>query len=209
MSDSKTDRSGNAASGELLTRALVENGISEVSLVLLDDLIVLERNLPWRVEMAIQRLAKDLKVLPMFRGESDDGIRRMKLQIVQDILRPLRQPEFLRDLVVNCHVIASHVQSVRSEDIESALVDAFPLGALLPTSQLIFTELERLRELDRKAPGQRRGPAAGRRGQAHPDVGGAAPGGRGRQGRPALPRRRSTPAGSSGSTSCPPMSSTS
>ena len=103
--------------------------------------------------MAIQRLAKDLKVLPMFRGESDDGIRRMKLQIVQDILRPLRQPEFLRDLVVNCHVIASHVQSVRSEDIESALVDAFPLAALLPTSQLIFKELERLRELDRKAPG--------------------------------------------------------
>ena len=153
MSDPKTDRSGNAASGELLTRGLVENGINEVSLVLLDDLIVLERNLPWRVEMAIQRLAKDLKVLPMFRGESDDGIRRMKLQIVQDILRPLRQPEYLRDLVVNCHVIASHVQSVRSEDIESALVDAFPLGALLPTSQLIFKELERLRELDRKAPG--------------------------------------------------------
>jgi hypothetical protein len=153
MSDPRTDRSGTAASGELLTRALVENGISEVSLVLLDDLIVLERNLPWRVEMAIQRLAKDLKVLPMFRGESDDGIRRMKLQIIQDILRPLRQPEFLKDLVINCNVIARHVNSVRQEEIENALVDAFPLNALLPTSQLVFKELERLRELDRKAPG--------------------------------------------------------
>jgi HEAT repeat protein len=153
MSDPKTDRSGTAGAGELLTRGLVGNGISEVSLVLLDDLIALERNLPWRVEMAIQRLAKDLKVLPMFRGESDEAIRRMKLQIVQDILRPLRQPEFLKDLVVNCHVIAGHVEGARPEDIENALVDAFPLEALLPTSQLIFTELERLRELDRKAPG--------------------------------------------------------
>jgi HEAT repeat protein len=153
MSDPKTDRSGTAGAGELLTRGMVGNGISEVSLVLLDDLIALERNLPWRVEMAIQRLAKDLKVLPMFRGESDEGIRRMKLQIVQDILRPLRQPEFLKDLVVNCHVIAGHVEGARPEDIENALVDAFPLEALLPTSQLIFTELEHLRELDRKAPG--------------------------------------------------------
>jgi HEAT repeat protein len=89
----------------------------------------------------------------MFRGESDEGIRRMKLQIVQDILRPLRQPEFLKDLVVNCHVIAGNVEGARPEDIENALVDAFPLAALLPTSQLIFTELEHLRELDRKAPG--------------------------------------------------------
>jgi HEAT repeat protein len=153
MSDPRTDRSGTAGAGELLTRGLVDNGISEVSLVLLDDLIALERNLPWRVEMAIQRLAKDLKVLPMFRGESDEGIRRMKLQIVQDILRPLRQPEFLKDLVVNCHVIAGNVEGARPEDIENALVDAFPLAALLPTSQLIFTELEHLRELDRKAPG--------------------------------------------------------
>jgi len=54
--------------GELLTKALVEQGISHVSTVFLDDIIVLEKNLPWRVEMAIQRLAKDLKVLPMFRA---------------------------------------------------------------------------------------------------------------------------------------------
>jgi len=153
MSDPKTDRSGDAASGELLTRALVEHGISDVSLVLMDDLIVLERNLPWRVEMAIQRLAKDLKVLPMFRSESDDGLARMKRQIVQDILRPLRRPEYLKDLVVNCHVIARHVRNVRPEDLEGAVVDAFPLEALLPTSHLVSREFGHLRELDRKAPG--------------------------------------------------------
>ena len=152
MSDPRTDRSANAASGELLTRGLIEHGINDVSLVLLDDLIVLERSLPWRVEMAIQRLAKDLKVLPLFRGESDDSITRMKLQIIRDILRPLRQPEFLKDFVVNCCLIARHVRTVRQEDIEKAVVEAFPLEALLPTSQLLFQELERLRELDRKNP---------------------------------------------------------
>jgi hypothetical protein len=153
MSDPATDRSGQAAAGELLTRGLVENGVSDVSLVLLDDLIALERSLPWRVEMAIQRLAKDLKVLPLFRSESDDGIRRMKLQLVQDILRPLRRPELLKDFAANCHVIAHHVGTVRQEEIESAVVAAFPLEAILPTCRLLFQELERLRELAQKSPG--------------------------------------------------------
>jgi hypothetical protein len=112
MSDPTADRSENVQVGEILTRALVAHGISEISTVFLDDIIALEKNLPWRVEMAIQRLAKDLKVLPMFQGESDETIKKMKLQIIQDIIRPLNQPEFLKDLTVNCHVIAKHVKHV-------------------------------------------------------------------------------------------------
>jgi hypothetical protein len=103
----------------------VEQGISDISTVFMDDIIVLEKNLPWRVEMAIQRLAKDLKVLPMFRGESDEAIKRMKLQIIQDILRPLKHPEFLKDLIINCYVIAQHVKNIQEEDIEK-VTRSFP-----------------------------------------------------------------------------------
>jgi hypothetical protein len=153
MSDPRVDRSKTTAVGELLTRALVEQGITEISTVFLDDIIVLERNLPWRVEMAIQRLAKDLKVLPMFRSETDEGIKQMKLQIVQDILRPLRQPEFLKDLIVNCYVIVRHVTSISEEEIESAVIQSFPLNTLLPTSRFIFDEMHHLRELSGRDPG--------------------------------------------------------
>ncbi|MGE5256407.1 MAG: HEAT repeat domain-containing protein, partial [Hyphomicrobiales bacterium] len=152
MSDPTADRGENAKVGELLTRALVEQGISEISTVFMDDIIVLEKNLPWRVEMAIQRLAKDLKVLPMFRGESDEAIKRMKLQIIQDILRPLKHPEFLKDLIINCYVIAQHVKNIQEEDIEKVIIEAFPMDTLLPTSQFIFKELNRLREIGAKDP---------------------------------------------------------
>ncbi len=147
MSDPTADRGQNAKVGAMLTRALLDRGITEISCVFMDDIIVLEKSLPWRVEMAIQRLAKDLKVLPMFQGESDEGIKRLKLQIIQDILRPLKHPEFLKDLIVNCYVIAQHVKTIREEDIEKVIIDAFPLNALLPTSQFIFAELGRLREI--------------------------------------------------------------
>jgi len=152
MSDPKADRGEDARIGELLSNALVEQGITEISTVFMDDMIALELNLPWRVEMAIQRLAKDLKVLPMFQKQSDKAIREMKLQIIQDIIRPLRHPEFLKDLIINCYIIARHVEDVETEDIEKVIIDAFPMDTLLPTSRYIFDELNRLREMNAETP---------------------------------------------------------
>jgi len=150
MSDPKADGGQGSKVGQVLSAALVEHGITEISTVFMDDLIMLELNLPWRVEMAIQRLAKDLKVMPMFQSGSDEQIRTLKLQIIQDIIRPLRHPEFLKDLIINCYIIAKHVDSVETEDIEQVIIDAFPLNTLLPTSQFIFEELNTLRETHSK-----------------------------------------------------------
>ncbi len=152
MSDPAAERRENAKVGELLTRALIDRGISGISTVFMDDIIVLEKNLPWRVEMAIQRLAKDLKVLPMFRAESDAAITEMKLQIIQDILRPLKHPEFLKDLIVNCYIIARHVKNIEEEDIEQVIIDAFPLDKLLPISHSVFEEMHRMREMSAQDP---------------------------------------------------------
>jgi HEAT repeat protein len=146
MSDPKADSSEGTKTGDLLSNALAEHGISEISTVFMDDLIMLELNLPWRVEMAIQRLAKDLKMLPMFQSESDENIRALKLQIIQDIIRPLKHPQFLKDLIINCYIIAKHVESIETQDIEQVIIEAFPLNTLLPTSQFIFEELNELRE---------------------------------------------------------------
>jgi len=146
MSDSTADSGQGSEIGQLLSNALAEHGITEISTVFMDDLIMLELNLPWRVEMAIQCLAKDLKMLPMFQGGSDENIRTLKLQIIQDIIRPLRHPEFLKDLIINCYIIAEHVDGIEKEDIEQVIIETFPLNTLLPTSQFIFKELNTLRE---------------------------------------------------------------
>ncbi|UCE52953.1 MAG: hypothetical protein JSV31_27475 [Desulfobacterales bacterium] len=152
MSDPKADRSAHAKSGKLITNTLIEHWITEISTVFMDDMIALELNLPWRVEMAIQRLVKDLKVFPMFKSESDDAIRDMKLQIVQDIIRHLKHPEFIKDLIINGHMIAKHVETVGTEDIEKVLIESVPLDTLLPTSRYIFDELNRLEEMNAQTP---------------------------------------------------------
>jgi len=152
MSDPKADTGERDKIGELLSNQLIENDITEISAVFVDDLIMLELNLPFRVEMAIQRLAKDLSVMPLFKNKDQEGIRTMKLQIIQDILRPLKHPEFLKDLIINCYIIAQHVEDLETEDIEKVIIDGFPLDSLLPTSRYIFEELDRLREMKVDSP---------------------------------------------------------
>lgn len=144
MSDPKVDRQETSKVGDLLTNALVENGITEISTVFISDRIELGQDLPWRVEMAIQRLAKDFMVMPMFKNVSTDVLSKLKMQTIADILRPLRHPRLYSDFLVNCHVIAREVKDVPSEEIERMIVDAFPLEQLIPTSHFTFAELGRL-----------------------------------------------------------------
>lgn len=146
MSDPARDRGIEGEVGSLLTSALVEHGITEVSAIFVDDLIIFELKLPWRVEMAIQRLAKDLKVLPLFKDKTAEEIQEIKINIIRDIMRPLREPHMLKDIVVNAHVIARNVSAVDAEDLEQTIVKTFPMEILLPTSRYVFEELTRLKE---------------------------------------------------------------
>ena len=147
MSDPLADTDDKNQIGEVLSRTLVEHGITEISTIFVNDLIVHELNLPWQVEMAIQRLAKDLKVMPLSRTASGEDFHKMKLQIIQDILRPLDHPELFKDLLINCYLIGQSTEDLEVEDIEKVIIDGFPIESLLPTTRLIFEELERLREM--------------------------------------------------------------
>ncbi|CAB1064973.1 ClpB protein [Olavius sp. associated proteobacterium Delta 1] len=152
MSDPKADRAENKKMGELLTQALVEHGISEISTVFMDDMIVLEKNLPWRVEMAIMRLTKDLKVLPMFKAKSDEAILGLKIKIIRDIIRPLKYGQYLKELLINCYIIAEHLEDITAEEIEDVIITGIPEPLLLQTAQFVFEELKNLKELKDKDP---------------------------------------------------------
>lgn len=144
MGDPHVEQRDRGTPGQYLTGALVTKGIIEISAVFLDDMVRFERALPWRVEMAIQRLAKDLRVMPMFQGIGDASFKNMKREIVSDIIRPLRHPKFLNDFLVNSYIIAKHVKDIESEDIEEMLVEVFPFNQLIPTVQYTFKEFESL-----------------------------------------------------------------
>lgn len=150
MSDPKADSGADHKMGEILSKALARNGIKEISTVFMDDIIVLEKNLPWRVEMAIQRLTKDLKVMPMFKEKSDDIILQLKVKIIHDIIRPLKYGEYLKELLVNCYIIAEHVDNIEAEDIEEIIIGGIPDHLIMPTAQHVFKDLKELKDLRSK-----------------------------------------------------------
>ncbi len=146
MSNPEVDRASDKNAGRILTNELVKHNITEISTVFANDQLNFEKNLPWRVAMAMHRLAKDLNLLPMFKGINPDVIRKMKQQSVQDIIRPLAHPQLLNDFLVNCYIIAEHVVNMEPREIEQIIVDAFPAQMLLPASQYTFSELDWLKK---------------------------------------------------------------
>ncbi len=152
MSDPRVDHKEFEKKGEYLTNALVEGGITEISTIFLDDIVSLETKLPWRVEMAINRLAKDLRIMPMFKGVSSEAVKKLKRQTMQDIIRPLNHPSYLNDFLTNCYLIAQTVQGIEPGEVEEIVLHTFPSEMLIATSQLTFKELEYLNKLKAENP---------------------------------------------------------
>ncbi len=66
--------------------------------------------------------------------------------IIIDILRPLKHPDLLKELIVNCYVIVENVKHLELDEIEQTLVNAFPIPFLHATSLSIFKDIEKYKE---------------------------------------------------------------
>jgi hypothetical protein len=139
MGEPIADSTDGSKLGEYLTKALIDLDITEVSTVFKTDIVLLRGKLPWRVSIILRRLAKDMKVIPMFRSASVDKIKEIKSQIIEDIIRPLNNPDLLRDLIVNGDVIVSHLaQSLETNELEQMFINSLPAYTVVPVSQAVF-----------------------------------------------------------------------
>jgi len=125
--------------GEYLTKALADLDITEVSTVFKTDIVLARGKLPWRVSIILRRLAKDLKVVPMFRSASAEKMKLIKKQIVEDIIRPLNNFDLLRDLIVNCDVIVDHISHLMDVDeMETLMINSLHVDEVVPISSAVF-----------------------------------------------------------------------
>jgi hypothetical protein len=75
----------------------------------------------------------------MFHLASVDKIKLIKSQIIDDIIRPLNNPDLLRDLIVNGDVIVSHLeQSLEPNELEQMFINSLPAYAIVHVSQAAF-----------------------------------------------------------------------
>ena len=99
---------------------LQERGIKNVSFVFNEDLIRLERNIPWRAWIALSRLNKDISLIPILRNLEQEDLKTVQREIVSDVLRPLQDPKLSFATLVNSDLIHSKV--MEEEEIEEDIV---------------------------------------------------------------------------------------
>jgi hypothetical protein len=119
-----------AANG--IAQRLAENRIHHISVVVVEDRIS-GRGLSWRVEMALTRLRKDLSVIPLYEHLSGEELRRVRLQVFRDVVRPLRQVGLIRELLENCDRVIEAVEEFSEDqlaEIETQVLASVPEASL-------------------------------------------------------------------------------
>jgi len=130
-----------------LIAILRENRIFSVSIIFEEDMLGGKRRLPWRVELAITRLSKDLATIPMYRDISAERRQIIKLQIFEDIFRPLRRADILAEVLFNIDLIEEilhQIEELEQLDVEQEVIDILPHAMLIMTADELMHDYKSL-----------------------------------------------------------------
>lgn len=127
-----------------VTQALLDRHIFSVSTLFEADVVGRERRLAWRVELALSRLGRDLHLLPLYKRASREKIQETKIQLIDEVIRPLRTPKLLADLLVNCDVLARDIVVLKEAQIEREIIAQIPPQLLAPTARQVLDGLQQL-----------------------------------------------------------------
>lgn len=116
-----------------LGQVLLDRQVYHVSTLFSEELVGRERRINWRVRLALSRLKKDLRIVPLYKGAGAQALQRAKHQIIEDVARPIRRPDLLCSLLVNCDLVGADPAIVGDTPIETQIVQTLPPLLIPPT----------------------------------------------------------------------------
>jgi hypothetical protein len=116
---------------------LREQEITHISFVFNEDIVTVERKLPWRAQLSISRLKKDLKCIPLFQSLDEEGFHSLRKQVMRDVLRPINKPDLMSAILLNSDLACTG--EVSEDEIEDEVV------AYISEDKLAATGREALR----------------------------------------------------------------
>jgi hypothetical protein len=134
---------------ERFTQILYSRGIFNISYVFNEELLGLDREIPWRARLTLSRIRKDLKIIPYFRKMSREKIQEIGKDLIRDAIRPIRQSDLLCAILQNSDIAATAEN--REEGIEDVIVSFLQKHYLPGTSRIFLREhlaLKKLRKED-------------------------------------------------------------
>ena len=125
-----------------LTDQLLGAGVVTISAICRDDMVFIDRKLPWRVKLALTRLMKNLRDIPLYSKATNQQIGDAKAQLLQEIIRPLRGRDMLMELLLNCDLVYETNEELRGMDIEHDILIVLKRHQLRGVSERFVIDLE-------------------------------------------------------------------
>ncbi len=129
-----------------LVMDLLKNDILMVSTVFNVDLVGKGRKLSWRIEVSLSRLKKDLNMIPLFRNISKEKMKEVRKAVFEDILRPLREPSLIREILLNLDLISSDLVGFEPPEFERMTIEHLDRKALNVVSRDILGNISSLKK---------------------------------------------------------------
>lgn len=134
--------------------ALLQAGVHNVSILCADDVGIADSDLPWQIRVCLARLRRDLRTVPLFRHMGADAIRKVKLQIFQDTVRPLNNTELVKQLVLYAPRIEqdlAKIEGLEEMHVVANVVEALATRSLLDLARSLCDEIARDQHPERLA----------------------------------------------------------
>ena len=123
---------------EQFVQALKERGIFNISYIFNEELLAGERGIPWRSQIALSRLRKDFKMIPLFQDLDEQGMRKVRRQIIQDVVRPMLTAEVIYPILVNSDL--AETVEFKEIEIDEEIIACLSDELLLQVSRTLLKE---------------------------------------------------------------------
>jgi len=139
MSEPKFVETQERSDKEQFIQTLREKGILHISFIFKEELLAKDRNIPWRAQIALSRLKKDFKMVPLFQDLDEEGLREVRKQIIQDVVRPMLNAEVIYPILMNSDL--AQTEEFRESEIDEGIVASLSDELLLQTSQALLSDV--------------------------------------------------------------------
>jgi HEAT repeat protein len=128
---------------EQFSRMLRERGILNVSYIFTEELLARKRKIPWRSQIALTRLKKDFSTIPLFLDLDEEGLKKVRRQIIEDIARPIQYTEVMVPILMNSDL--AETKEFKESEIDKEMIACLSDGFLFKISQTLLKETLRNR----------------------------------------------------------------
>ena len=123
---------------ERFSQALRERGIFNISYIFNEELLAGERDIPWRSQVALSRLRKDFKMIPLYQDLDETGMKKVRRQIIQDVVRPMQSAEIIYPILANSDL--AETEEFKEPEIDKEMIASLSGELLLQVSHMFLKE---------------------------------------------------------------------